>query len=339
MPFTRVTSINKPDRIQAEEPDASLYKKNRFIVDVQEWSNKIVDFPLEITCSLNSKISIKNCDFKKGLILRVGGDVPIESIFICSSKISNSLKVYGSNQSYLKINNDMEVDSCLIDKVEVNQVEAGIFNIYNSNVDEINIESNSFEKFLIERSDIGFLLEYSNEISVIDIQAGSFDRYKIIPKRIFSTFKSRYPDVKDAKDASLRTVDLLLRNKNVIFPSYETSGLFYERNRIQTNSVTARTLLWMFGYFQSPMRYLTTAILLYSFIALILGVASIQSERIIPIPEILRLTFNAFIGLSYTLSDSNDYFSSLILSVAIGMGTILYSGLLVTMINRFRVKF
>lgn len=340
MPLTRVSSVNVSDRVQAREPDATLYKDFRYILDVLEWKNKIVDFPLEITCTHGCEISVSNCEFKKGLIVRIEDDVNIDSVFIFSSNISEGLKVYGSNgRERNRVAKDIAIDSCLIDKLGVVQVVAEKLDIYNSTADEIVLESNNLRKLVSDRSDIGLILECSNEIQSVTISAGSFEKHKIVPKKVYRTLKTRYGKKEYANGASLRTLDLLLRNTNITFPSSETSSLFYERNKIQATSLLEKALLWMFGYFQSPMRYLVTALLWYSFIALVLGVVSIYSGNLFPVTEILRLTLNSFLGLSYTLSESDNYLSSIVLSIAIGMGTIFYSGLLVTMINRFRIRF
>lgn len=339
MSFTRVSPMSKDQRVLEKEPDTTLFKDFRYVVDTQEWINKIIDFPLEIACPRGSKINISNCEFKKGLIVRLDYDETIESIFVFKCDIANYLKLFGSDHHCNKVENSIDIDSCIIDKIETIQIETKAVNIYQSNTNELIIEANIIHKLIIEKSNIGILLEHGNDIKIIDIHAGCFEQYGIIPKRIFSTLTKRYSNKENARDASLRTIDLLLKNSNITYPSHETSSLFYERNRVQTKSLLSRAILWLFGYFQSPMRYLSSAIILYSFIVLLLGIASLYSGIHIAGQDILQLAFNAFIGSSHMSTYTSDYLLNGILSVSIGMGTIFYSGLLVTLINRFRIRF
>jgi len=338
--FTRVSLTSKNDRVKEKDFDMFLYKDYRFIINKQKWTDKIVDSPVEIECPSDGEIYISNCEFNKGLTIRVGFDTEIKSIFIFCSEFSGGLHLHGSEHYCNSVKNNIDIDSCVVDKFSLVQLAPDTVHIYSTNIDEIIIESNNFQRFIVEKSNIGLLLEHSNVIDDIDIKSGSFEKYKIIPNKIFKVLQDRYQSIELARDTSLRTIDFLIKNKNVIFPSNETSCLYYERNRIQTKSSFSKILLWFLGYFQSLARYFVTALILYTFIVLLLGVTSLYEGSYIAIPQILRLALNSFIGLSYTLEGSNhNYFSSIIMSISIGLGTIFYSGILVTVINRFRVKF
>lgn len=338
MSFTRVSSTSKEQRVCENKPSQLKLKDFRYILDTQLWEHKIVNFPLEIICPSNGKIEITNCEFRQGLIIRLDYGVSANNIFIFRSEFPEYLKIFGSDDFYNKIERNIEVDSCVINKADIIGLAANSLIVYKTSIAEFIIESNEFSRVTMEASNIGLLLEHGTRTGDIDVKEGCFEKAGIIPKKIYSTLCERYEDKDNAREASLRTIDFLLKNTNVNFPSLETSSLYYERNKIQTRSYAAKAVLWIFGYFQSPMRFFTSAIIIYSIVVFSLGIAALYSGNSLTIPDILRLSFNSFIGFSHTLNDSNDYLSNIILSVSIGMSTIFYSGLLVTLLNRFRIK-
>lgn len=334
------SSFDYSRRVRAKKPSLIHFSKYRYIVDDLDWEDKIVNFPVEITCSSDCRVNIKNCVFNRGLIIRADEGVDINSVFIFRSQVLDGLKVYGSNgPTPNKVVKPINIDTCSIDRLDVTQFSAKKLDIFNSSVDELYLEANYLEDMVVNRSHLGLVFEYYNKIKEVDIEAGSFAKKKVIPNNLYSVIRKRGSNHEHAKDTSLRVLDLLLRNTNITFPSSETSRFFYERNKIQTSSLPAKAILWMFGYFQSPMRYFVTALFWYSLIVLMLGLGSIYGGSFLTVKEVLRLSLNSFFGLSYTLGDSGDFLSSIILSFAIGMGTVLYSALLVTMINRFRIRF
>lgn len=337
--FTQTTFIDRKKRAVELNPSDILFKDYRYILDVTKWENVIVDFPLEINCKSGSKIYIDNCEFRGLLIINLDYGISIDSIFIFGTDIRKALKIYGSDHTGNEVRENISIDSCIIDKTEFLQLNSDKIDIYNTKLTELHIEAISANDFHIKRSDIGIILEHSTKILNIDIQDGTFDNQKIIPSNLFKELKKRYKDKKTAIDASLRAIDFLLRNKNIILPSYVISGLYYERNRIQTESILSGLILWSFGYFQSPLRYLTSAIITYALVSGLLGFSMLLSGTYSSVEEILRIAFSAFIGLSYTISGESDYITSIIVSFAIGLGTVFYSGLLVTLINRFKIRF
>lgn len=336
----KFNSSDYPRRVRALKPSLIHLSNDRYIVDNLDWENKIVDFPVEITCFPGCEVKIKNCVFNRGLIVRVNEGVDIKSVFIFRSQVLNGLKVYGSNgPAPNNVAQSIDIDTCSVDRLDVSQLSAKELEVYASSVDELHLNENHLGRVVVNRSHLGLIFEYFNKIEEVDIAAKSFAKKKVIPNNLYSVLRKRYRDQESAKDTSLRVLDLLLRNANITFPSSETSRLFYERNKIQTSSLPAKAVLWMFGYFQSPARYFVTALIWYALIVLMLGLGSVYSGNFLHAKELLRLSLNSFFGLSYTLESSDDFLSSIILSFAIGAGTVLYSALLVTMINRFRIRF
>lgn len=337
--FTRSPFRNKNDRVVEQQPSDSCLRDNRYIVNKTIWKNKIINFPLEINCQSGASVEIDNCEFNDLLIIRVGYDVSIEKIYIFCSEIIGAIKLYGSEHQGNEVTKNITIDSCASNKVEIIQLNCNKIEIYNTQTDEIILEVSKSKELVIDRSDVGILLEHGTNIASIDIHEKTFDNAKTIPKKLYSTLKKRYQNKHHAIDTSLRTIDFLLKNVNMTLNSRISSNLFYERNRIQIKSIFSRMILWLFGYFHSPARYLTTAMITYVFVCILLALSSVISGMCIPLEEVLLLSFNGLFGLSFTLSSSPYYSSGFVISFSIGVGTILYSGLLVTLINRYRIRF
>lgn len=339
MSFTRSPFRDRNNRVVEQRPNDFYFNDYRYIVNETTWENKIISFPLEINCQSGANVHIDNCEFKDLLIIRLNDGISIEGVFIFCSEMAKSLKLFGTEHRGNKIVEDISIDSCTSNKVEIIQLDCKKIEIYKTKICEIVLEASKAQELGMDRSDIGILLEHSTSIATINIHENTFSNEGIIPKKLFGILEKRYQNKEDAKDSSLRTIDFLLKNTNVTLNSHISSALFYERNRIQTSSIFSRMILWSFGYFQSPARYLTTAIIAYFFTCLLLGASFVSSGTFLPLKEVFVLAFNGLFGLSFTLSDNSNYISRFLVSLSIGVGTVFYSGLLVTLINRFRIRF
>lgn len=354
-----------------EEPSPLLYKDYRYIITETELINKIIDFPIEINCICSAEIHIKNCEFKKGLKINVDYGVEINSIFIFRSDIVGDLNLYGGEHDCNKVKNNVGIDSCNVDNINFIGLSPKELNIYLSDIYYLNIESSNFNGLVIEDSSIGIFTYIGSIIKKLDINEGAFKKYNIVPKNLYNiiyeknsiplskatfssfsisgykdfirNFKSIIKHNKEnkifSKKYSLTTIDFLLSNENTVINISELNDLYYERNKIQTSSLVIKSILWLFGYFQNPTRYFFTFIILLSVFTSFLNIITHVVGEHLNTLEILKVVTNSFIGLSYTANPNVGYVTSIILSLYIGAGTMLYSGLLVTLINRFKIRF
>jgi hypothetical protein len=328
------------DRVEQELPPPEDFHDFRYILHGQDWSDKIFDFRVEIECRSGEEVNIKNCYFKKGLIIRLESEVYLQNIYIVGCDIDDPLKIYGYDHECNVVNKEVSIDTCNIEKIETIMIKAEAFRVYKCLIKEMLFEASDVARFIVEKSSIGFLLEYGNRFGDVDIQEGCFKEFGIVPHNLMNNLNARYNNINHAREATLRSIDLLIRNKNVCYPSHESSSLFYARAKVQSSSVVINFTLWLFGYFHSVTRYLSTSMIMLFVVFISLGAASIISGDNFDNIELLRLSINSFLGLSNTLSEGNNSFLlSVVTSISIGMGTVFYSGLLVTLINRFRVRF
>ncbi|WP_419238547.1 hypothetical protein ACN08P_18280 [Photobacterium leiognathi subsp. mandapamensis] len=318
-------------------PDNNLFKDFRYIVKTCEWNEKEVDFPVEILCSVGDEINIKNCEIKKGLIIRLDDGVQIGNIHIYNSNISEHLKIFAHDGG--NIVGEVSIDTCEIDVLEINQLSASL-DVYKSNIGKLHTDSNNFSKFKIDHSNVTKFICYHTRADEVEISNGTFKLGGIVPTKLFSDFNKRYNNKEYAQDATVQTLDFLLKNRSTSLCTYEYSELLYFRNKAQTRSMFHHCLLWLFGYFNDLSRYVTTAIIFLSSVFFSLMMVSIKSNLSLPVVALIRLSIDSFIGFSNTYGyNEENHLVSVVLSCSIGLGTIFYSGLLVTLINRFRIRF
>lgn len=326
--------MNKKEK--ESTPDIQFFKYSRYILNTLIWDNKEIDFPVELYCSLDEKVIINNCDFKKGLIIKIDGGIQIDSIHIYNSNIEGSLKVLAHRGG--EVIKDVSIDTCSLDKLEIIGLSASI-DIYKSKIINFLSESNNFSKFKIEHSHVTRFTCYSTKALEVDISKGTFSLGGVFPMKTFSDFKKRYRNKEYAQDATIQTLDFLLANRSTSLCTSEYSEILYYRNKAQTKSPLHHCLLWLFGYFNDLSRYLTTAIIFLSIVFFSLMAASIKNNTSLSLVELARLSIDSFIGLSNTYGYNEHHLISIVLSCSIGLGTIFYSGLLLTLINRFRIRF
>ncbi|MBM5068752.1 hypothetical protein HYO03_22230 [Vibrio parahaemolyticus] len=233
---------------------------------------------------------------------------------------------------------DVSIDTCSLDKLEITGLSAPV-DIYKSKISNFLLESNNFDKFKIEKSHVTRFTCYFTRALKVDISKGTFSLGGVLPKNTFSDFKKRYKNKEYAQDATVQTFDFLLENSSTSLCASEYSEILYYRNKAQIKSPLHHCLLWLFGYFNDLSRYLTTAIIFLSGVFFSLMAASIINNTSLSLVELARLSIDSFIGLSNTYGYNEHHLISIVLSCSIGLGTIFYSGLLVTLINRFRIRF
>ncbi|MCU8124791.1 hypothetical protein M2H60_21610 [Vibrio vulnificus] len=326
--------MNKKEK--EEIPEMQFFKDYRYILNTLIWDNKEIDFPVELYCAHDDKVLINNCDFKKGLVIRLDDGVQIDNIHIYNSNIEEGLKILAHNAG--KSINDVSIDTCSLDKLEIIGLSAPV-DIYKSKISNFLLESNNFSKLKIERSHVTRFTCYFTRALKVDISKGTFSSGGVLPKKVFSDFKKRYKNKEDAQDATVQTLDFLLENSSTSLCTSEYSEILYYRNKAQIKSPLHHCLLWLFGYFNDLSRYLTTAIIFLSSVFFSLMAASIINNTFLSPVELARLSIDSFIGLSNTYGYNEHHLISIVLSCSIGLGTIFYSGLLVTLINRFRIRF
>lgn len=317
-------------------PDMQFFEDYRYILNTLAWDNKEVDFPVELRCEYNDKVIIRNCYFKKGLVIRLDNGVQIDNIHIYNSNIEESLKILAHHGG--KSIKDVSVDTCSLDTLEITGLSAPV-DIYKSKISNFLLESNDLDKFKIEKSHVTRFTCYFTRALKVDISKGTFSSGGVLPNNTFSDFKKRYKNKEYAQDATVQTLDFLLENSSTSLCASEYSEILYYRNKAQITSPLYHCLLWLFGYFNDLSRYLTTAIIFLSSVFFSFMAASIINKTSLSLVELARLSIDSFIGLSNTYGYTEHHLISIMLSFSIGLGTIFYSGLLVTLINRFRIRF
>lgn len=311
------------------------FKDFRYILDDAEWKNKEVNFPVEILCSRGDRVVIENSTFNEGLIIRLGNGISIDNIYIYNTKIKGKFRVVSCGGE-VAIN--LGIDSCEFDTLELNGLRASV-DIYKTKIEKLSLESNKFSKFKLDVCSVVSFSCYYTVSSFVDIANNTFKSGGVVPSKLFSDFNKRFKNKEYAQDATVQTLDFLLNNRSTSVCAAEYSDLLYYRNKAKTKSVFAHCLLWLFGYFNDLARYVTTALICLSVVFFSLMVVSMKTDLSLTISALIRLSIDSFIGLSNTYGYSDNHLISIVLSTSIGFGTIYYSGLLLTLINRFRIRF
>lgn len=339
--------IYKEKRTVMEKPNPSCYRDYRYILKLAEIEDKIIKYPIEIHCEKNQKINIKNCFFEKELNIRVDYETSIENIYLYGVDINKTLNI---NINGEVISNSIDIDSCNINRMNIvsGNIEKKIY-VYLSDIEYFNIEGTISNTLEIEKSSIGIFTYIDSEIEKVNVQKNTFLEHGVVPGKLYEFINKKESKIKAlikkitlndsyAKETSLETLDFLLKNRNSLISVSEINEIYYERNRLQTSSIVNRFFLWMFGYFHNLGRYFVTFSILYILFVTILSISTYFSGENLETGGIHRLVINSLLGLSYTADASVNCYTSILISLYIGAGTILYSGLLVTLINRYKIK-
>lgn len=304
------------------------------LIDVTELDGKTFIESSKIMSDGNSDIIIRNCEFNENLTITVNNSKPNLAIHIFESEIKGTLRITAHDH-------EVSIDKCNVKKLCVYDTNSSI-DIFMSKIDYLYIEGNTLTKLSICDSDMDFMLSLNNKIETIDISPNSF----ISPSDLYYKLNEHYSPDKNSnnlrdtytQDAIVQTFDLLLKNNSSLLCPLENSHLLYYRNKAQTKSLSSRCLLWLFGYFHKPERYIALSVILSSLVFTSLLLASTISTKSISTIMLMRLTINSFFGLSNTFNNDDSYLISIIISISIGLGTIFYSTLLITLINRFKIR-
>jgi hypothetical protein len=252
----------------------------------------------------NTKITIKNCDFKKGVFIRQSDKFDFSySIFIYKTNITN-----GVNLSH--IDSNIDIDNCIIDNLYISG-KRGTITLYASTIDKLDAEYINCDSFRVEQTEIKkYSLYKFNPVEVIfdndDLAISDYKRF--MPKT--------NQTVKQVSEIYHRAV---LKSANSI---KSASNINY-----QLTKATSDWRAMPFGYFYKPVEvviWMTSIVFLFSLVYhLLLNIAY---------DEALYFSVYTFLTIGFGDQGSQHLLTKTILVYAEGLLGIVYGAALLTSI-------
>lgn len=314
-----------------------------------QFQNKIISFPFEIRLSNLKNWSASNCVFSDDVVIVIDdNDINFSLNFTCCIFESNLIIKGDSNEVSPSVLGKIAIDNCSMKRLFIRNIVVIDCFFYKSDLPEVTLEDRKTKVLRSENSNIGIIDIIGCKVEEVSIPSDNLKKYKFISGGIYKNLLKNSMDKGKDKDFLLSkafdVVSIFLKNRSVSFNEADMSKVFYERAYLQNinNNKILRLFLYMFGYFQNPLIYIGTGLFLWICVALFIWVYAClwaHNNSITPY-EAFRLAFGAFFGLSYTVKGSatESLGISYIVSSAIGVGTIFYSSLLVTLLNRFKLN-